>query len=136
MHRSRFVETIWWYDKKSAFPTVVIAGLDPAIHHPANKAFLRKSMDARVEPAHDALMHGKRCVHPVARWRGRARGEARPVVEAPPAHAVIETLRCSLEPENIDEASVSNIDLRLLASSAWLTEPSLSLSSEDTTESA
>ena len=29
-------------------PSVVIAGLDPAIHH------LRKKMDARVKPAHDA----------------------------------------------------------------------------------
>jgi hypothetical protein len=60
----------------------------------------------------------------------------RGVFEGESAHAVIETLRCSLEPENIAEASVSNIAFRLLASSAWLTEPSPSASSEDTTESA
>jgi hypothetical protein len=49
MHRSRLVEAIWWYGKECAFPTVVIAGLDPAIQHPSNKRFSRDLMDARVE---------------------------------------------------------------------------------------
>jgi hypothetical protein len=33
-------------------PSVVIAGLDPAIHQPLYKLFAKR-MDARVKPAHD-----------------------------------------------------------------------------------
>jgi hypothetical protein len=46
----------WSRGVKSRFETklmvsAVIAGLDPAIHHPSKRFF---SMDARVKPAHDA----------------------------------------------------------------------------------
>jgi hypothetical protein len=53
MHRSRFVEEIRSYSEERAPSAGVIAGLDPAIHHYANKEFLRNQMDARVKPAHD-----------------------------------------------------------------------------------
>jgi hypothetical protein len=39
-----------------AFPEIVIAGLDPAIHRP--KGIVRSLMDARVKPAHDGRKIG------------------------------------------------------------------------------
>jgi hypothetical protein len=38
----------------AGYETIVIAGLDPAILHLRKKS-LRRSMDARVKPAHDAI---------------------------------------------------------------------------------
>jgi hypothetical protein len=32
---------------------VVFAGLDPATHHTPQEAFSKRTMDARVKPAHD-----------------------------------------------------------------------------------
>jgi hypothetical protein len=40
--------------KQERIIVVVIAGLDPAIHH------LRKKMDARVKPAHDGRGRSRR----------------------------------------------------------------------------
>jgi hypothetical protein len=48
--------------------TVVIAGLDPAIH-PSSLRLLAKGMDARVKPAHDAFNKLSNSARPLSRGR-------------------------------------------------------------------
>ena len=55
----------------SGISTVVIAGLDPAIHPSSHAAFVAK-MDARVEPAHDGMSCGGALPHHVIPGRPRS----------------------------------------------------------------
>ncbi|WAB79659.1 hypothetical protein [Rhodopseudomonas palustris] len=55
----------------SVFSTLVMVGLDPAIHRTSDAAIV-SMMDARVEPAHDVGVRGDARPHPVIPGRPRS----------------------------------------------------------------